>query len=134
MLYVNKFKSLISRILINAGNQERQVAIATTGLPLLEIAAKISATNLYLIIDTGASFSIIPRKYTTGLAIQPNAIKLSSVSGEYIKCYGKCIVEINIPMLRWSFTWTFVSTDTKTCTPWHLFLQTCYMMVDCGKF
>ena len=79
----------------------------------LRSAARIGATNLNLIIDTGSSISISPKKYTTGLAIQPTTIKLSSASGENIKCYGESIVEIKILTLRCCFTWTFVIADTS---------------------
>ena len=86
--------------------------MATAGLPLLEVAAQIGATKLKLIIDTGASISILPTKYAVGLSLQPTAVTLTSASGETIPCHGESSVDIQIRSLRRTFTWTFVIADT----------------------
>ena len=73
--------------------------------------AKLGAIKLKVIVDTGASISILPTSAVNGITLNPTPISLFTANREKIKCYGQASLEIGIPSLRRSFTWTFVITD-----------------------
>ena len=66
------------------------------GSPLLEINAKLGATKVKFIVDTGASISILPTSVVNGITLNPTPISLSTANEEKIECYGQASLEIGI--------------------------------------
>lgn len=83
------------------------------------------------VIDTGASLSIIPFKYTNGIVIEPSPVSISSCTGDGITCYGQARLEIQIPGLSRSFMWTFVVADVVFPLLGFDFLENFGLLIDC---
>lgn len=79
---------------------------------MLEIAAHAGYSKLNFIVDTGASVTIIPSKYASGLSINPTPVRIRSADGHEIKVHGESIIDIGIRELRRSYPWTVVIADT----------------------
>ena len=47
-----------------------------------------------------------------GLNQNATPVKLSETNGRIIECFGEAVVDIGIPGLRCSYTWTVVVADT----------------------
>ena len=75
--------------------------------PLLQINTRLGTTTLKFIVDTGASISIIPASRLNGVTLNPTPVSLTTANGEKMKCYGQANLEIGIPSLKRSFSWTF---------------------------
>lgn len=95
------------------GKLKGRINSASTNSPLFKVAAQIGATPLELIIDTGAAVSIIPSRYVNNRNITPTPVKLSTATGEGISTHGEANLELAIPLLRRSFTWTFVIAEVS---------------------
>lgn len=108
--------------------------MATTGSSLVEVAARLGHTSLMLIADTGASISIIPKKYSDGFYLSPTPVSITSANGSKITCYGESTVTLNIPALRRSFIWSFVIADTVNPLLGADFLGHFGLLVDCKNF
>lgn len=126
-----KLQVLISSTL-KYGKLVGRVDLAVTGPSLLlEVAARIDALELSFIIDTGASVSILPHKYSRGLLLHPTAVRLSTANGQSIQCHGECMIEIVLPSLRRKFKWTFVIADIVHPLIGLDFLSEYKLVVDC---
>lgn len=86
---------------------------------------------LNLIIDTGATLSILPEMFCTGINIKPTSIKLSSANGQEIKCVGEATVDIAIPSLKRNYTWNFVVANTTHPLLGIDFLCNNNLIIDC---
>ena len=86
-----------------------------------------------MIVDTGASVSILPSKYSAGLILNPTPAHLSSATGESIACRGETVVDILIPQLRRVFKWTMIVADTTHALLGLDFLSHHNLIIDCGK-
>ena len=86
-----------------------------------------------MIIDTGATLSILPQCYSSGLLIKPTATKLSATNGDSINRICEVEVEIALPVLKKNFVWTFVVADTTHPLLGVDFLSHHNLLVDCGQ-
>ena len=91
------------------------------GSPLLEINAKLGATKLKFIVDTGASISILPTSAVNGITLNLILISLSTANGEKIKCYGQASLEIGIPV---------VLSSADSCRNIHIYILDTYRRND----
>ena len=85
------------------------------------------------IVDTGASISMLPTSAVNGITLNPTSLSLSTANGEKIKCYGQASLEIGIPSLRRSFTWTIVIVDITNPLLGLDFLNKFGLIVDCSN-
>ena len=60
-------------------------------------------------------------------------MNISSATGEPIRCSGQAKMEIHIPSLRRTFSWTFVIAETVKPLLGYDFLQNYGLLVDCKK-
>ena len=93
----------------------------------------IGNVKLGLLVDTGASLSILPRCYTAGLCLTPTPVKITAANGSPIMCYGETLLEIMIPSIRRSFKWTFVVADVSNPLLGADFLSNFKLLVDCAE-
>ena len=63
--------------------------------------------------------------------LEPSPISISSATGECIRCHGQAKLDIQIPSLRRSFTWTFVIADTVHPLLGFDFLENFGLIIDC---
>ena len=110
-----------------------RVALAPADPPLLQVSARLGATNINFVIDTGASVSILPTKFLTGITINETPVTLRTATGASISVKGQAMVDIAFPVLRCSFSWTFVVADTTTPLLGLDFLSHYGMLVDCER-
>ena len=99
--------------------------------PLLQINTRLGTTTLKFIVDTGASISIIPASRLNGVTLNPTTVSLTTANGEKIKCYGQANLEIGIPSLKRSFSWTFVVADITNPLLGFDFLNEFGLIIDC---
>ena len=99
--------------------------------PLLQINTRLGTTTLKFIVDTGASISIIPTSRLNGLTLNPTPVSLTTANGEKIKCHGQGNLEIGIPSLKRSFSWTFVVADITNPLLGFDFLNEFGLIIDC---
>ena len=99
--------------------------------PLLQINTRLGTTTLKFLVDTGASISIIPASRLNGVTLNPTPVSLTTVNGEKIKCYGQANLEIGIPSLKRSFSWTFVVADITNPLIGFDFLNEFGLIIDC---
>lgn len=85
--------------------------MAVNSQPLMKVVARLGTANINFILDTGASISIIPKKLLKDVIIHPSVIKLSTATGESIKCYGEANLDVTLKDLRRTFNWNFVIAD-----------------------
>lgn len=114
-------------------NERVVVAVSSSDPPLLTVAARISNLKLDFLIDTGATVSIIPRKYINGHVLNPTAVNLTSANGQPIKSHGEATINLNILKLRREFKWNFVIADTVNAIIGADFLSHFGLIVDCGN-
>ena len=110
---------------------ERQVVLATVGLPLLKVAARIDSVNFNFIIDTGASISLLPPSLVNELLIRNTVVRISTANGQVIKCYGEVTSQVSIKNFRRNFSWTFVVADVTFPLLGYDFLSHYNLIVDC---
>lgn len=99
---------------------------------MLEVAAQINKKLVNFIIDTGAAVSILPLRYAAGICVNPTAVRLRTADGKPLACHGEVSVEIDIPMLRRTFRWTFVVAETMFPLIGIDFLSHFDLSVDCS--
>ena len=99
--------------------------------PLLQINTRLGKTTLKFIVDTGASISIIPASRLNGVTLNPTPVSLTTANGEKIKCHRQANLEIGIPSLKRSFSWTFVVADITNPLLGFDFLNEFGLIIDC---
>ena len=99
--------------------------------PLLQINTRLGTTTLKFRVDTGASISIIPASRLNGVMLNPTPVSLTTANGEKIKCHGQANLEIGIPSLKRSFSWTFVVADITNPLLGFDFLNEFGLIIDC---
>ena len=98
---------------------------------LLQINTRLGITTLKFIVDTDASISIIPASRLNGVTLNPTPVSLTTANGEKIKCHGQANLEIGIPSLKRSFSWTFVVADITNPLLGFDFLNEFGLIIDC---
>ena len=98
--------------------------------PLLQINTRLGTTTLKFIVDTGASISIIPASRLNGVTLNLTPVSLTTANREK-KCYGQANLEIGIPSLKRSFSWTFVVADITNPLLGFDFLNEFGLIIDC---
>ena len=117
----------------SAGKLKGQAGTATSGLPLIEVAARVGSSAVKFVVDTGASVSLIPPNYITGHHLKATAVRLSSATGEPIRTKGEVNLTINLPKLRREFQWTFVVAEVTSALLGNDFLSHYSLLVDCAR-
>ena len=115
------------------GKLEERAGSATSGLPLIEVAARVGHADITFIVDTGASVSLIPPQQLAGHHINPTAVTLSSAGGERIATHGEVTLPVSLPKLRREFRWTFVIADVSSALLGNDFLSHYGILVDCAS-
>ena len=100
-------------------------------MPLFKAAVKIGEVPLNFIVDTGASITILPTKFSGGLCLDPTAVHLSSTGGQHIPCHGEAQVEIKIHLLHIAFKWNVVIANVINPLLGKDFLSNHGLLVDC---
>ena len=114
------------------GKLEGQAVNAAFGLPLLRVTAQANHQPLKFIVDTGAGVSLVPPSCLNGTIIHPSAVTITTASGQKLNVYGEATLDIVVPTLRRSFTWTFVVADVTEPLLGNDFLAHHSLVVDCG--
>ena len=131
MCYSAQLSFIISSSIL--GKLVGRVEVITSGPPPFEVAARIGGSQISFIVDTGASVSILPQRFSNGLNASPTPVHLSSATGESIHCYGEAFVDIAIPHLRRVYRWNIVIADTTHPLLGLDFLSHHNLIVDCGN-
>lgn len=105
--------------------------MTATNPPLLTVAATIGAAKIKFVLDTGSSITILPKCYANGIFMNDTNVKLSSASGQQIKCYGEATLNLKICELRREFTWQFFIADVTHPLLGMDFLSHFDLMIDC---
>ena len=100
-------------------------------MPLFEVAGKIGEVPLNFIVNTGASITILPTKFSGGLCLNPTAIHLSSAGGQHIPCHGEAQVKIKIHQLLRTFKWNVIIANVINPLLGKDFLSNYGLLVDC---
>ena len=98
----------------------------------LTICAKIGDSKFSILIDTGASISILPPNLIPNHRVRPTSVSISNASGDKIKTYGEIDVEVALPSIRRSFNWTFLVADVVGPILGVDFLARHALLVDCS--
>jgi hypothetical protein len=73
-----------------SGKLERRAdGCAAIGPPLLAWVAYVGTIKISFLVDTGASVSIIPERFLTGVVMYPTAVRLQTATGKPIKISGE---------------------------------------------
>ena len=83
-------------------------------------------------MDTGAGVSIVPRSQVNGTLIRPSAVSITAANGGQIDVSGEATLDVALPALRRTFTWTFVIADVTEPLLGNDFLSHHALLVDCG--
>ena len=88
---------------------------------------------LKFIVDTGAGVSLVPPSYVNGTLIHPSAVSITTASGQPLRVHGEATLDIVLPTLRRSYTWTFVVAEVTEPLLGNDFLAHNSLVVDCGS-
>lgn len=105
--------------------------IASTHSPLMEVAARLGATNIDFVVDTGAAVSVIPKKYVNGVVIYPTNISIVAANGIKIECCGQAVLTLALHNMRRDYTWTFLIAETTKPLLGYDFLSHFNLLIDC---
>lgn len=86
-----------------------------------------------MVIDTGASISIIPLAVARGFITEPTQIGLVSANGSPIEVRGKLTTTINLGDLRRDFEWSFIVANVTNILLGLDFLSHYNMSLNCKK-
>ena len=82
--------------------------------PILEVAAILpSRLRISLLVDSGASVSLLPPITVTHSHVQPSFVRIASADGAPIRVHGEVKLSFSLPALRRTFNWTFVVADVS---------------------
>ena len=98
---------------------------------MLTLPVRVGAAHIDFIVDTRASLSIIPVSMVNGINLSPTPVRISSATGQNIKCHGEAVIEVGIPHLHRNFSWNFVIAETTHALLGFDFLTKYELMVDC---
>ena len=107
--------------------------MAVTSSPLLKVVATLGTAKFPMIIDTGASVSIVPRSFVNGVTIHPTGVSLSTANGQPIKVHGEAHLDISLPDLRRQFPWIFIIADVSNPILGLDFLSFYGIIINCKK-
>lgn len=85
---------------------------------------------MFFLIDTGATFSFLPKFFCSISLLKPTQIKISAANNTPVKVYGELDVNFGLKNLRRSFNWTFVVADVTQAILGHDFLSHFGIIVD----
>ena len=100
-----------------------------------KIYATFENYNTYLLIDTGATYSCLPKSIISriGGTLDPSPVILSSCSEANIAVYGEIFTNIALPALRRSYSWNFVVADVSMPILGIDFLSHFNIIINCGN-
>ncbi|MCL4150325.1 UNVERIFIED_CONTAM: hypothetical protein GTU68_060446 [Idotea baltica] len=111
--------------------KRRVVAYAPADPPFLEVEARLGATKLKFIVDSGTSVSIAPSHYLNVIVLDPTTVTLSSATRNSIPCLGQAKLQIQIPKFRRAFLWTFKVAETVHPLLGFDFINNFGLIIDC---
>lgn len=103
--------------------------IASSYSSLLEVAVRLGANKVNIVVDTGAAVSVIPKQFLNGVIIQPTNIVAANVVK--IECSDQAVITLALNNLRRDFTWTFLVAETTKPLLGYDFLSHFELLVDC---
>lgn len=114
------------------GKQERQVSLAANSLPFIKVAAQINnLVKVEILIDTGATISLLPISKVLITSLNPSPVKLVAANGKIIQVFGELTCVIGIKTLRRNYPWTFVVADVTNPIIGIDFLHHYEFVIDC---
>ena len=112
----------------------RHVVNAVSSVPCLYAAFQINSSHtLDFLVDTGASLSLLPLRFSRHFSVVPSAVKLSSVEGKAVPVHGECLLTIGSKDLRRSYKWCFVIADIANAIIGADFLAAHKLSVSCSR-
>ena len=105
-----------------------------SSVPCLYAAFQINSSHtLDFLVDTGASLSLLPLRFSRHFSVVPSAVKLSSVEGKAVPVHGECLLTIGSKDLRRSYKWCFVIADIANAIIGADFLAAHKLSVSCSR-
>ena len=97
-----------------------------------KVAAKVGSSRLDFLVDTGAGISLLPRDLVTRKHLSLSVVRVSTATGQPLRIYGEILLDVDVPSLRRSYSWTFVVADVTEPILGNDFLAAFELIVDCG--
>ena len=85
------------------------------------------------LIDTGASLSLFPLRYSSALTIVPSVVTLRSVDGRQVSVHGESFLTVSSRKLRRSYQWTFDIANVPNAILGADFLSANKLSVSCAN-
>ncbi|QQP52897.1 Galactose-1-phosphate uridylyltransferase [Caligus rogercresseyi] len=106
--------------------------LAANSLPFIKIAAQINnSTKVDVLIDTGATISLLPISKVSVNSLNPSPVKLVAANGEPIEVFGELTTVVGIKPLRRNYPWNFVVANVTNPIIGIDFLHHFEFLIDC---
>ena len=103
-------------------------------MPLLKMVASFGISNQKhnILIDTGASVSILPISLVSNMSLLDSSVRITAANNMPIKVSGEVTTHISFRKLRRSYMWTFIVADVTTPIIGLDFLQHYEFSINCA--